>query len=325
MSARAQAPDDTAQAYLRFAENEARDRSPLYEAVARHVAGDGDILQFLMTLPKPKRQPNLLLAAVRLLRGTAVDGSDFRRRLFADSGEVRDLMLRRSTQTNEPARCAALLPALAALPQPLALVEVGASAGLCLLPDFYGYDYGRRRIEPPTAEAPVFRCSVNPQTPLPCTAPEIVWRAGLDLNPLDVADAQDRAWLEALVWPEQSARLEGLRRAMTIAQQAKPRVVQGDLRHDLPAVVSQAPRNATRVIFHTAVLGYVAPPAERQVFATDAQRLADFWVANEGPGVFPDISRQAGPARSGFVLSVNGRPVAWTEPHGASLDWIASD
>jgi hypothetical protein len=45
-------------------------------------------------------------------------------------------MLSRSTQTNEPARCATLLPVLAQLPQPLALNEVGASAGLCLLPDF---------------------------------------------------------------------------------------------------------------------------------------------------------------------------------------------
>jgi hypothetical protein len=49
-------------------------------------------------------------------------------------------MLAQSTQTNEPGRCAALLPMLARLPEPLALLEVGASAGLCLLPDFYTYD-----------------------------------------------------------------------------------------------------------------------------------------------------------------------------------------
>jgi hypothetical protein len=58
-------------------------------------------------------------------------------------GEKRSLgaaMLAQSTQTNEPGRCAALLPMLARLPEPLALPEVGASAGLCLLPDFYTYD-----------------------------------------------------------------------------------------------------------------------------------------------------------------------------------------
>nr|WP_275311681.1 DUF2332 family protein [Streptomyces yunnanensis] len=45
--------------------------------------------------------------------------------------EVSSLMLVRLTQTNESARCATLLPVLATLPQPLALIEVGASAGLC--------------------------------------------------------------------------------------------------------------------------------------------------------------------------------------------------
>jgi hypothetical protein len=36
---------------------------------------------------------------------------------------LRAAMLARSTQTNEPGRCAALLPVLAGLPEPLALVD----------------------------------------------------------------------------------------------------------------------------------------------------------------------------------------------------------
>ena len=52
----------------------------------------------------------------------------------------------RATQTNEAGRCAVLLPVLAALPQPLALLEVGASAGLCLYPDRYAYRYGDQLV-----------------------------------------------------------------------------------------------------------------------------------------------------------------------------------
>jgi hypothetical protein len=324
MSDRAPPRDATEALYRRFAEHEARGRSPLYEALAQAVADDDEILRFLLTLPGAKRQPNLLLAAVRHLCGTPADARDFCRRLLANEAAVRDLMLRRSTQTNEPARCAVLLPALAALPQPLALLEVGASAGLCLLPDHYGYDYGRVRIAPPTAMAPVFRCIASPGTPLPDRVPQIVWRAGLDLEPVSVADPRHRAWLEVLVWPEQTARLERLRQAMAVAETVRPRIVQGDLRHDLAALAAEAPREATLVVFHTAVLGYVGLPAERQAFAALAQRLAGCWIANEVPSVFPDIARRAGPAQPGFVLSVDGEPVAWTDPHGASLDWIAS-
>ena len=67
-----------ATAYLRFAEEEARGRSPLYEALARGVAADRDILDFLAALPPSKRQPNLLLAAARYLLGTPRDWYQFR-------------------------------------------------------------------------------------------------------------------------------------------------------------------------------------------------------------------------------------------------------
>src|SRR5437764_8406279 len=154
-------------AYIRFAEREARGRSPLYEALALGVAADPEVLGFLAALPAEKRQPNLLLAAVRRLFGTVTDYGEFRRRFLDNSEAVRWLMLARSTQTNEPGRCATLLPVLAMLPQPLALLEVGASAGLCLLPDCYGYDYGGIRLPRDPASRPIFPCTADKTTPPP--------------------------------------------------------------------------------------------------------------------------------------------------------------
>jgi hypothetical protein len=310
--------------YLRFADEEARGRSPLYEVIARGVAADEDSIAFLLTLPGPKRQPNLLLAAVRHLFGTPAGWNEFREALLANAAAVRTLMLSRSTQTNEPARCATLLPTLARLPQPLALIEVGASGGLCLLPDHYGYDYGRARLQA-VAGAPTFRCAVNDATPVPAALPHIVWRAGLDLNPLDISDAGTTGWLEALVWPEQTGRLANLRAAVKVAAAAKPRIVPGDLLGDgLEQLCGEAPKDATLVIFHTAVLAYVPGPPDRRAFADRAMRLGT-WISNESPGAFPDIAGAVARGVPGrFLLSVNGSPVAWTDPHGTSLSWIAS-
>jgi hypothetical protein len=315
-------------AYLRFAEDEVRDRSPLYGEVLRGAASDPQVIGFLLTLPREKRQPNLFLAAARHLFGTPTGWDQLRSRVLQDKDALRAVMLERSTQTNEPGRCAALLPVLAGLPEPLALLEVGASAGLCLLPDFYGYDYGRTILAPeaPRSTPPVFSCVANSATPVPARLPHVVWRAGLDLNPVDLSIPGEVGWLEALVWPEQTDRLARLRAAIKIAAEQKPRLVKGDLRTDLAALARGAPKDATLVIFHTAVLAYISSAAEREEFARSVGLLCDYWIANEMPQVFPDIARRAGREgpRGSFLLSVNGAPMAWADPHGAWLDTVGA-
>jgi len=215
-----------------------------------------------------------------------------------------------------------------ALAQPLALIEVGASAGLCLLPDLYGYDYGRQLIHARNASSPVFSCSAHKATPLPTALPQIVWRAGLDLNPLDATDPSHAAWLKTLVWPEQTQRLANLQAALNIAAAQRPRVVQGDLMEEsLAQLCREAPREGTLVVFHTAVLAYVADRAKRQDFAQRVKSLCPYWISNEPPRVFPEIASHAGMGDTlgQFLMSVNGSPVAWTDPHGASLAWITDE
>jgi hypothetical protein len=155
--------------------------------------------------------------------------------------------------------------------------------------------------------------------------PDVAWRSGLDLAPGDAGDPTQAAWLETLVWPEQTERLENLRLALRIAATQRPRIVQGDLLTDsFERLCAAAPKGATLVVFHTAVLGYIAERGERERFAARARSLCPYWVSNEAPLVFPDIARTARPAPDAgrFLLSVNGAPVAWTDPHGAGLDWI---
>lgn len=182
-------PDDLpriADRYAAFAANEAHGVSGMYERLALATATAPELLAFLAGLPADRRQPNLFLAAVRHLWGVPEDGDRLIAAARRDGDSIRSTMLSRTTQTNEPARCSALLPLLARLPEPLALLEVGASAGLCLLPDRYGYNYGRKRIEPSVAAPPVFPCEANDAVPLPAKVPRIVWRLGLDLHPVDL-------------------------------------------------------------------------------------------------------------------------------------------
>jgi hypothetical protein len=318
--------DELAGVYARFAENEAHGRSPLYAELAKGVSTDRAVLNMLAELPPVKQQPNLLFASVRYRHGVPAGWGQFRGWVLDHREELIATILARRTQTNEPARCATLLPLLATLPQPLALLEVGAAAGLCLLPDYYAYDYNGHHVPPsrPAAAPPMFVCHASPSTPLPARNLDIAWRADLDLSPIDVRDPDQTAWLEALVWPGEGNRLQLLRAALEIARLAPPPLTRGDLRFDLPALAASAPANATLVIFHTAVLAYVPDRAERATFARTVEGLNATWVANEAPGLISgEAADHAWPSGfDPFLLMRDKQPVAWVDPHGTSIEWL---
>jgi hypothetical protein len=315
---------ETSAWYRWFSRHEAEGHSPLWAELSNRVANDEELLAFLANLPKAKRQPNLFLASYRSLFGIPTDWTTFRSQVLASSETIAGRMLARSTQTNEPGRCAVLIPLMAILPQPLAIIEVGAAAGLCLLLDRYAYDYGTRQLSPvDVVDPPIFSCKVTRNTPLPDKLPEVSWRAGLDLNPLDVTDAKEMAWLETLVWPGQDHRLDRLRKAIAVARREPPRVDRGNLSADLKHLLAQVPSGLTTVVFHSAVLNYLPSQADRNDFAHTVMGLADHWIANESPLILPHLGEKTSTGPEGsFLLALDGEPVAWTNPHGASIEWI---
>jgi hypothetical protein len=319
--------DGTAAVYRTFARHEARGRSPAYESLAEAVARDPAVLRFLGSLPPEKRQPNLLFAAARYLLGAPADITGLRDLVSQCGPELSGVMLARRTQTNEPARCATLLPALAQLPGPLALIEVGASAGLTLLVDRYSYEYyaddhGGHRIAGQDPRAPTLRCGLRRPAPLPARLPAVAWRAGLDLNPLDVRRDDDVRWLSCLVWPGEGDREQRLAAAVAAARPEPPVVHRGDLADDLPALAAQAPAGATLVVYHSSVLAYVAPE-RRLEFADVVRGLADVWLSQEGPKVLAGVPVAAYPGDP-YLLVRDGRtPLAFADGHGSWLHWLA--
>jgi hypothetical protein len=304
-----------------FGREQARGRSPDYEALAYAVAEDEAVLSFLDGVPAPKRQPNLLFASARYLLGAPPEPTSLHALVTSKAGDLRRVIVSRRTQTNEAARCAVLLPALATLPEPLALLEVGAAAGLTLLPDVYSYDYGGHCVNGLDPQAPTMYCRPLGRVPLPGRVPEVVWRAGIDLHPLDVRSDEDVAWLSCLLWPGEPDRAERLEAAVAAARKRPPVVHRGDLLDDLADVAAQAPSGATLVVYHSAVLTYV-DEAKRRAFAEAVRALQAVWISNEGDGVLRCIGVDHGNAGS-MLLVRDGRDVlARGDPHGTWVDWL---
>lgn len=314
---------DTAQWYRDFARQTAA-ASPLYSGWAEGVAADAQTLALIETLPEQKRQPPLVFAIARLLGAPGREFPNFRSFLRDHWPEVAAEALRRPMQTNEPRRCTVLLPALAAIPGPLALLELGASAGLCLYPDRFSYDFSGKRLDPPGwPSAVLLSCATTGGVRIPERMPEIVWRAGIDLEPLHVTSAHDRAWLEALVWPGQTERLARLRGAIDIVRADAPLLLRGDASERLAEAAALAPADATLVIVTAGVLVYI-PFAQRRQLVERIRGLGARWVSLEGAAVLPEVRQrlQPGAGDGRFVLALDEHPLAYAGPHGESLDGL---
>ena len=213
---------EIAEAYRHWARTEAAGSSPVYERLALAVAESPAVLTLLTSVAR--RQPNLLFGTLRWY-GVDVRDPDAAVAWAADHpDDVRDVLRSKRTQTNEVGRCATLLPVLALLEGPIALVEVGASAGLNLLYDSWRYHYPEPDHWVGAENSPLtLTCSVTGPVPLPDAVPEIAWRAGLDLNPLDPTDPETRRWLQCLVWPEHVDRCSSLGHSARGGRTARPR------------------------------------------------------------------------------------------------------
>ncbi len=329
----------TEEQYAEFASY--ADSSPTYQRWARAVSQDAQVVEWINTLPRIKRQPNLVLAAVRW-HGVPTPGlyAGFRDALLNDGGAIRATIMARRTQTNEVGRLATLMPAFYRIwregHQPLALLEVGASAGLCLYPDRYDYRW-HARDQPGTVHSlhgsggPELTCTARQPSGARVTAtwptayPVIAYRCGIDLNPLDVTDPDAMAWLTNLVWPEEDRRRERLAAAIDLASADPPQIVAGDLLDLLPQQVERASAYGEVVVFHSAVIAYLEPARQldfHTLMSDLVARGACRWVSNEDKHVLPSVTATGPPIppdHPTFVLALDGQVLAWTHGHGSSM------
>jgi hypothetical protein len=335
--------DGLAKGFRAFGRDAAGGDSPLYAQLSELVADSPALLA--LAARSRERSPTLLFAAIHdeLLREPDHELARFYPTVGGDgpgpglgaaleafcaerATQLEATLTTRSTQTNETGRCSALLPAFASLAdgRPLALIEMGASAGLNLNFDRYAYDYGSRRAG--VAGSPLtLPCElVGPHVP-PLDPPAVASRVGVDLSPPDLTDSRDARWLRACVWADQTPRLERLEAALAIAAEHPVEVHRGDGFDLLPGLIDAAPRDALVCVFHTAVLIYFSHEQRQALEALLAGAGRDVaWVAGEIPGLV--VPGRVEPGTPFWFSLAAGRPGAMVQRgrmghHGAWLEW----
>ena len=232
--------------------------------------------------------------------------------------------LDRAPQTNEVGRSAVLMAGLLvvgeAFPLPMRLYELGASAGLNLQLDRYGYDLGGRRAG--DSRSPL---QLKPEwqgAPPPAAVVRIVGRAGVDLAPAMLPDDSDRPI--AYVWPEQGQRLARIEAALAIAAVDPPRVDRAGAGEWIEAKLAAEPEaGLVRVVLHSITFHYFDPETQARVRRRIEQAGAR--ATPEAPLAWLRYEKEPGEERISLRLRTwpgEERLLAWTHPHGTSVRWL---
>ena len=226
----------------------------------------------------------------------------------------------RHLQTNEPTRAVAWLwptriASLANRSRPIALLEMGASAGLNLIADHLPPIWQRQDGRP---------LEVKPAAP-------IASRIGFDLRPMDALDENDARWLRACVWPgqrEREARLDAAIAAFRNLQRGHDApVVRAGRAGAFPGQLPRGDDGQLLVVFQTIVRDYI-PRAEWETYQSGLHRCLEsrppgssIWVELE----VTEAARRGGPPAA-LTVHVRGGGglrsllLAHCEPHPWRLD-----
>lgn len=345
-----------AQVYRHFGEVEAAGTSPIYERVAVALSESEEALRAIEAVPARKRHPTVILAALHdlALAGrapalaaayAAADGAAAARAaidtLLRMTDTVVAIAVRRQVRANETGRSAVLYPAIAEAAHrvgadAVGLIDVGCSAGFNLSVDRVGITYSNGQSLGDPAAPVRLSASVVGDRPVPTRAmPQVVAKVGIDLDPIDVTDAEEARWLRACLCPDEPERVARLEAELALAATAPPLLLRGDAIELLPAAFAMVPADALPVVTTTWALSHF-PLESRLRFLRRlddaATHRAVAWVSVEGVGVAPAIPtfgdrRASGHSIIGLALFEHSTLLAeavgrcWSR--GRLLAWLA--
>ena len=319
----------------------------MYAELASGVSSDDGLLAIAGHAMPGQPAPNMLFAAVQYLLLSGVDHrlaahypiiagpehlpapafSRFRDFCLQHRESVVELVRTRRTQTNVVRRCTCLLPAFSLVCQetslPLALIDMGASAGLNLNFDRYAYSYRRGghdvlRWGPARAkirlEAELRGAADLP--PLPA-AISVASRDAIDLDPVYLDDPDQLLWLRALIWPEHVERHQQLIDAAAEIEHGNIRMHRGDAADILPSLIETVSLDHAPVVYSTIAFYQFSRKSRGRIGETlaAASGARPVWqVAMEGLNPRLSVTRYRGGTGETEIL-------ADVSAHGWWIDW----
>jgi len=324
--------------------------SELYASLARFIASDPELLAIASCSKAGQPAPNLFLGAVHYLllqkpksslssyyaslagNPKTIDSALyplFKSFCLDNRESIVGLLRTKLVQTNEAGRCAYLYPCFCLIydtvQKPLALIEIGTSAGLQLLWDQYSYSYSHasRELYGNRQSAVHLQAEVrgSGEPFLKHAPPPVAARIGIDLHPNRQNDAEHYDWLQALIWPEHNERRELFEKAAACVREQSLQLIEADAVTCLPIIAESIPEDAALCIFHTHVANQFTPQAKQQLL----DQISELGFKRDVFHLYNNICDK----RLHLDYFISGEAhhmvMAETEGHGRWLEWLAKD
>ena len=319
--------------------------SVLYGFLTVRIAMDEELLTIATHCRPGQPVPNMLFGAVHylLLGGKANPLSRyypsltlnhespdhvfpaFKKFVLTHSAQIIELLQTRLVQTNEVRRSAFLFPAFLTANRlfdnkPLALIEIGPSAGFNLLWDHYQYRYDD--MDPvglpasPLTITSTFRGDHRPDLSGPM--PTVSSRKGIDLHPLDLMDRDQIQWLQALIWPEHFDRKMRLSKAIRIAMLNPVQMIQGNALDLLPPLLADVPTTDIPIVYHTFVANQFTEEQRQRLLKIVEEYGSKRDVIHIHNCIEPHL--HATVYRNGERIDI---ALAHIDPHARWIEWLA--
>ena len=185
--------------------------------------------------------------------------------------------------------------------------------------DSYKYRYsGNLRFGPAESEV-VIDCELRNGMPdIPGELPEVAFRKGVDLNPVDLSNDEEYLWMMALVWPDHPDRARLLSAARHIWLSNPPRVECGDAPEVLPRILEEVPRETALCVFHCHTLNQFPAEARAAFYEILLRESYDrrvYHISSEGEYMYLD---RIADGISDTILS------ARRNAHGRWIEWLSA-
>ncbi len=301
--------------FNRFAEQTSG--SPMYYFLSKEISKNNELLKLASKSNVTQPAPNLFLAAVNYLvtknpddelskyypnLGGSFENTETMFAVFTNfckkyDNQITNLIKTRLVQTNEIQRCALLLPALSVVSKlagspKIALIDVGASGGLNLLMDQAYVKYSDGMQTGPMNSSLQLECELKGAKLHGFkNVVRIPSRIGIDLNPVDLLNPNEREWAMSLIWPDQPERLKRFKTALKLLSDAKILLHKGNANAILPDVLTQIPQDQQICVMHSFTLNQFSEN-DREKFDQILEmasanrsiwRISLEWIGTENP------------------------------------------